>query len=80
MSGNTSCSKKNDFEFLYLIEIMENVVEKENNGIMEWKWLNGAMIMSFIFANLQNNNLGTTGQFVSKCQHVKECVHMISNL
>ena len=60
MSGNTSCSKKNDFEFLYLIEIMENVVEKENNGIMEWKWLNGAMIMSFVFANLQNNNLATT--------------------
>ena len=39
---------------------MENVVEKENNGIMEWKWLNGAMIMSFVFANLQNNNLATT--------------------
>ena len=38
MSGNMSCSKKeNDFEFLYLMEIMEYIVEKVINGILEWK-------------------------------------------
>ena len=38
MSGNMSCSKKeNDFEFLYLIEIMEYIEEKENIGTFEWK-------------------------------------------
>ena len=34
-----SCSKKEkDFEFLYLIEIMEYIVEIENNGMEIGKW------------------------------------------
>ena len=41
MSGNMSCSKKeNDFEFLYLLEIMEFIVVKKINGmeIVEWSY------------------------------------------